>query len=79
MRLVDREIQKHDTFFVPEAPGHPGLYANDTEPPSGFTVPKQPATYSIHHAIKFSTEVECADWCKQNPIPVFTPKSHGYM
>ncbi len=67
-------------FWVPEAPGHPGLYANlngndiHVGKISGWV---QPSTYSIHHARQFNTYEECRNWCINNQFPKFIPKEHG--
>lgn len=69
-----------DPFWVPEAPGHPGLYANLTEPASGkLNELPDAGTVIIGHARKFQTEALCADWCAKNPTPLFEPREHQYQ
>ncbi|WP_257306297.1 hypothetical protein [Geothrix campi] len=68
--------------WIPEAPRHPGLYANkngadlDTGKVQGFTKPT--STMSPHHALQFETREECQAWCDANPHPVFEPREHGF-
>ena len=68
--------------WIPEAPEHPGLYANhngtdlDTGKIQGMT--KQPSTMSPNNALQFETQAECQAWCDANPHPVFVPREHGF-
>lgn len=68
--------------WIPEAPDHPGLYANkdgtdlDTGKVQGLHL--QPSTMDPRHALQFSTEVACQQWCDDHPTPVFVPKEHGF-
>lgn len=66
--------------WIPEAPGHPGLYANHngTDLETGKVAAKQPSTMSPHHALQFPTREECQAWCDANPHPVFVPVEHGF-
>lgn len=66
--------------WIPEAPTHPGLYANLTERnpgkiSDGFAV----STYDVHSARQFETYEECKAWCDSNPRPVFVPVEHGFI
>ena len=72
------------TAWIPEAPAHPGLYANETGTDFDFASGKvrtagiQPSTMSAHHAKQFSTLEECQRWCDANPVPKFIPQEHGF-
>jgi hypothetical protein len=61
--------------WVPEAPGHPGLYAAAVARCNG----KRNCTGNIHDAIQFNTKQICANWCAENPVPKFTPMEHMFM
>lgn len=71
------------TAWIPEAPNHPGLYANESgtdirsEGKIG-TGELQPSTMNAHKAKQFATEAECRAWCEANPHPVFIPVEHGF-
>ena len=65
--------------WIPEAPEHPGLYANQSDrSQEGKTGCFQPSTMSAHHAKQFATEAECKVWCDENPTPRFVPRAHGF-
>jgi hypothetical protein len=68
-------------IWIPEAPKHPGLYANEkgTDMQSGKIcyVGKQPSTRVIKDAKQFDTYKECMEWCNANPDPKFIPVEHG--
>jgi len=61
-----------DTFWVPEAPGHSGLYAT-------IPTPTRNCTYSIHAALRFFTREECEAWIAEHPSPMWVPVEHGFM
>lgn len=66
--------------WIPEAlPRHPGVYANDTDPPRGKLNRRKPLITSIaDRALKFATREECQKWCDENPDPPFVPAEHGF-
>ena len=68
--------------WIPEAPGHPGLYANksgtDLEAGRVVSLVPQPSTMDPHCAQQFLTMEGCQAWCDANPRPVFTPVEHGF-
>lgn len=71
------------TAWIPEAPDHPGLYANesgtDMDPGGKLGGPGlQPSTMSAEHAKQFATCEECQAWCDANPRPKFRPMEHGF-
>lgn len=71
------------TAWIPEAPNHPGLYANesgmDIKPEGKISTGElQPSTMSPQHAKQFATEAECRAWCDANPSPVFVAREHGF-
>lgn len=69
------------TVWIPEAPKHPGVYANATdtyERGKIRTGEKQPSTMHAHHARQFATQEECRAWCDANPDPPFVPRCHGF-
>ena len=74
----------HTTKFVwiPEAPNHPGLYANETgidmQRGKMRCASKQPSTRIINDAKQFETLKECQEWCDTNPCPKFVPIEHGF-
>ena len=60
------------TFWIPESPNHPGLYAlsrGDGE---------ANCTNSADKALKFDTREECHTWCLANTHPVFVPMEHCF-
>lgn len=66
--------------WIPEAPEHPGLYANASDY-SGSKIQgltKQPSTMDPNFAHQFKTEAECQAWCDANPHPIFVPREHGF-
>jgi hypothetical protein len=66
-------------IWVPEAPDHPGLYANESELSNvGKLQPifLQPSTVHIHLARQFGTQQECQAWCDANPVPEFVATQH---
>lgn len=66
-------------IWVPEAPNHPGLYANESEWSNiGKLQPRclQPSTIHIDQARQFSTQRECQAWCDANPVPEFVATQH---
>jgi hypothetical protein len=67
------------TAWIPEAPNHPGLYANlsGTEGKSS-TGELQPSTMSAEHVRQFPSREGCQAWCDANPTPVFVPTEHGF-
>ena len=68
--------------WIPEAPEHPGLYANKDGTDLDFCkikgLVKQPSTLSPHHALQFATREDCQAWCDANPVPIFVPREHGF-
>jgi hypothetical protein len=71
------------TAWIPEAPNHPGLYANlsGTDIRSEGKVDTsemQPSTMSAEHARQFPSREECQAWCDANPHPVFVPTEHSF-
>lgn len=73
------------TAWIPEAPNHPGLYANRRYRSFGeghamvlTTVAIEPSTMDPHKARQFDTLQECQVWCDANPSPAFAPKEHGF-
>lgn len=67
--------------WIPEAPSHPGLYANlsdDWQPHKSIGAPLQPSTYNVYLARQFATREECQAWCDANPSPQFVPVEHGF-
>lgn len=71
-----------NTYWIPEAPEHPGLYANesgtDIKSPGKIQPPGlQPSTMNAFAAKRFKTLAECQSWCDANPSPVFVPREHG--
>jgi hypothetical protein len=72
------------TVWIPEAPNHPGLYANESGTdmdPGGkiSTGTLQPSTMSAHKAKHFATREECQAWCDANPTPAFAPTEHEFL
>ena len=66
--------------WIPEAPTHPGLYANLSDRGQGKLVLEPPkATYNIDHARRFPTKDQCQEWCDANPVPKFVPVEHGFF
>lgn len=67
------------TFWVPEAPDYPGLYANLSDREQGkLAAGLAISTTDVHIARKFATKDECRVWCAANPVPVFVPREHGF-
>ena len=69
------------TAWIPEAPEHPGLYANEsgTDLDHGkIRFGLQPSTMDPHKAKQFETKELCQAWCEANPSPVFVPMEHGF-
>lgn len=71
------------TAWIPEAPEHSGLYANESGTdmnPGGKlqTAELQPSTMVAHKAKQFATQEECQAWCDANPTPKFVPREHGF-
>lgn len=71
------------TAWIPEAPEHPGLYANESGTDirgegKVSTGKLQPSTMSAEHAKQFETREDCQAWCDANPSPVFVPTEHGF-
>lgn len=66
--------------WIPEAPTHPGLYANKSDLGGGKIqgLHKEPSTMMISCAHQFATREECQEWCDANPHPVFVPVEHGF-
>lgn len=68
--------------WIPEAPEHPGLYANksgkDLETGRVQSVKLQPSTMDPKCAQQFLTKAKCQRWCDDHPYPVFTPIQHGF-
>lgn len=69
--------------WIPEAPEHPGLYANesDTWQPPGAKIRTgelQPSTMNANKAKHFDTLEACQKWCDENPVPKFVPREHGF-
>lgn len=62
------------TVWIPEAPNHPGLYANESDMTGG----SQPSTMNPHKAKHFPTRDACERWCDTNPVPAFRPTEHGF-
>lgn len=72
------------TVWIPEAPDHPGLYANlsgnDLRPRGKLQdafLP--PSTMDPRAARHFETKEQCEQWCADNPVPKFVPSEHGCM
>jgi hypothetical protein len=69
-------------YWIPEAPQHPGLYANLTGTDMKYGKlgdgELQPSTYDPNSARKFITKEECQEWCNLNPDPAFEPKEHAF-
>lgn len=73
-------MRNHGNVWIPEAPTHPGLYANLLNPTDGkVSFGLAISTMDPCAARQFETEAECADWCNANPTPVFVPVAHGFM
>lgn len=68
------------TVWIPEAPEHPGLYANESDYTDRGKLggPLQPSTGVAEQAKHFETEEECREWCDDNPVPIFKPVEHGF-
>ena len=67
--------------WIPEAPGHPGVYAIKYERIRVIYRNKgqvQNCTMNPHEALQFERREECALWCKEHPTPVFIPMEHGF-
>lgn len=70
--------------WIPEAPNHPGLYANESDDfdpeASKIRQPgRQPSTMDPNKAKQFATKAECQAWCDAHPDPVFVPREHGFF
>ena len=71
-------MQRNTGFvWIPEAPAHPGLYANNTDI-WGKDKINGLATYNVYDARQFETREECQTWCTANPSPPFVPREHGF-
>ena len=69
------------TAWIPEAPNHPGLYANLTERERSEKISHGLLAISTHDAYsarQFATREECQAWCDANPTPVFVPREHEF-
>jgi hypothetical protein len=66
---------KHAIRWIPEAPGHPGLYAYESKNP----MEKRNCTHSVHDALQFMFKQQCIDWCERHPVPKFVPMEHAFM
>lgn len=71
------------TTWIPEAPEHPGLYANESgtdikSPGKIQPAELQPSTMCAGKAKQFATREECQAWCEANPDPKFVPQEHGF-
>ena len=58
--------------WIPEAPGHPGVYA------SAMYSEGRETTMNPHAAWNFPTKEACEAWIKEYPSPVFVPVEHGF-
>jgi hypothetical protein len=67
-------------YWIPEAPGHPGLYANarDMTGSGGRTDQLQPSTMNANLAKRFASREDCQRWCDEHPEPPFVPTEHGF-
>lgn len=72
------------TAWIPEAPNHPGLYANESGTDFDVYAGKirtaglQPSTLNPNKAKQFPTKDACQRWCDANPTPAFRPTEHGF-
>ena len=67
--------------WIPEAPDHPGVYADesdDYEPGKIKYGRRGPSTRLPNLAKQFPTREECQKWCDENPTPRFVPVEHGF-
>jgi hypothetical protein len=66
---------EHVIRWVPEAPGHSGLYAYEPTTP----LEKRNCTHNINDALQFKFKQQCVDWCARHPTPKFVPMEHMFM
>lgn len=79
-----RLLNRSKFVWIPEAPDHPGVYANESDDfdPTGSKIRmpgRQPSTMDASSAKHFATEAECKAWCDANPSPRFVPREHGFL
>jgi hypothetical protein len=66
------------TAWIPEAPEHRGLYANEFDTTGQSNGELQPSTLDALRAKQFPTRGECQAWCDAHPEPKFEPTEHGF-
>ncbi len=62
----------HAIRWIPEAPGHPGLYACKADNST------QNCTAHYSDALQFVSKQKCKEWCEQHPVPKFVPVEHMF-
>jgi hypothetical protein len=62
-------------FWIPEAPNHPGVYANSN---ASIEADGDRSTTDPHAALRFPDRMSCQLWCDSHPVPPFVPQEHGF-